>query len=161
MHLCLSCKISSCRRIKPKRENIIQLLAMPLKPRTAVKARAAPSKKTRAAPKKKAAASLSVPAPSASTASGSKTVRIVSSKVCQAFATRATALSSAIAAAHPGAVIEVDTQAALGRKPDVGSFVVTCNGVDIVRLERMARPFTAMKSLDMSDVAARVVAALA
>ena len=118
----------------------------------AVKAPAKP----KAAAKPKPAAAVHEPITVPSTAG----VHIVSSKVCQAFAKRVADLTKAVAAAKPGVAVTVDTQLALGRKPDRGSFIVTAGGTIVVELVSMPRPFTAMKALDMGDVAKQVIAKL-
>ena len=127
---------------------------MPPKRAQSVKAAATP-KVAAVKPKPSSSASAGAPA-----AVGGGTVHITSSRVCNAFATRASALAAAVTKAVPGAQVVIDAQSALGRKPDVGSFVVSVNGVALVSLLKMPRPFTAMKALDMDDVALRVIASL-
>ncbi len=87
-------------------------------------------------------------------------MHITSNKVCQAFAKRADLLSAAVKKALPGASVTIDTQPALGRNPDRGSFVVVAAGKTIIELRAMPRPFVAMKALDIEEVAKNVLAAL-
>ena len=130
-------------------------------PKAATKKAAAPKKATKAAPAK-AAASKDAP-PSKASASGSS-VTITSSKVCNAFPTRANAVAAAITAAKPGVSVTIDTQPAQGRNPDRGTFsvVVTAGGktTTLVHLPTMPRPFVAMKALDMAVVSADAIALL-
>jgi len=133
--------------------------------KAAKKTAAAAAPKGKAAPKAKAAPAAAAAAASSSSSSSSSSaaaagVSIVSSKACQAFAKRADGLKAAVAAARPGAKIVIDEQKKEGSNPDRGSFVVVAGGKTIVELRGMARPFTAMKALDMEDVAAKVIAAL-
>lgn len=123
-------------------------------------AKAAPAKKV--AVKKPAAASApkaAAPAAAAPPKAGGG-VHIISNKVCQAFAKRASGLAAAVKAAKPGAAVTIDEQKAEGRNPDRGSFVVTVAGKEVCALRGMPRPFTAMKALDMDAVAKQVVALL-
>ncbi len=115
-------------------------------PKAAKQARAA---KPAAAP----AAPATAPAPA-----GAADVLITSSKVCQAFAKRADAIAAAVKAAK--FTVAVDTQPALGRNPDRGTFAVVARGKTLVELKAMPRPFTAMKALDIDALAKSVVAAL-
>ena len=124
------------------------------------------AKAAKAAPKAKvaAAAAAAAAAPSSSSSSSSSAsgggVHIISSKACQAFAKRANAIKAAVSAARPGAKCEIDEQKKEGSNPDRGSFVVQSGGKTIVELRGMARPFTAMKALDIDEVAKKVIAAL-
>jgi len=127
-------------------------------PKKAAKAPAAAKSAAKKAPAAKAAAKA--PTPSAQPSAGGGAVAIVSNKVCQAFAKRATGLSAAIKAAKPGAAVTIDEQKPEGRNPDRGSFVVTVGGKEVVACRGMARPFTAMKALDMDAVAKQVIALL-
>jgi hypothetical protein len=120
---------------------------------------AAPAPK-KAAPKKVAKASSDAPAAVAATTSESCDVLIVSNKVCQAFDKRAQAVKAAVNKAKPSAKVVIDTRSAEGRNPDRGSFIVSVGSSTIVSLPGMARPFPAMKALDMDEVSAKVVAAL-
>ena len=121
------------------------------------------AKAAKAAPKAKVAAAAAA-APSSSSSSSSSAsgggVHITSSKACQAFAKRANAIKAAVSAARPGAKVEIDEQKKEGSNPDRGSFVVQSGGKTIVELRGMARPFTAMKALDIDEVAKKVIAAL-
>ena len=122
-------------------------------------AKAAPKAKVAAAAAAAAAAAPSSSSSSSSSASGGG-VHIISSKACQAFAKRANAIKAAVSAARPGAKVEIDEQKKEGSNPDRGSFVVQSGGKTIVELRGMARPFTAMKALDIDEVAKKVIAAL-
>ena len=126
----------------------------------AVKAAATESAaKPAAAPKAKAkaAAPASAAAPAAAASSAADVV-ITSSKVCQAFAKRADAIAAAVKAA--GFSVSIDTQPALGRNPDRGTFAVVARGKTLVSLPAMPRPFTAMKALDIYALERDVLAAL-
>ena len=103
------------------------------------------------------AASVAPSAPSTGAAGG---VQITSSKVCNAFKTRAEGLAAEVKKAKPGVTVTIDHQPALGRNPDKGSFIVTANGKTLVSCVAMPRPFTTMKALDMAAVAKQVIAAL-
>ena len=131
--------------------------AAPAKPRAAKPAGAkrAPKVKAPAPP-----AAAAAPAPAPAPAGGASAVHITSSKACQAFATRAAGLAAAIAAARPGTAVTIDAQAPLGRKPDRGSFAVRVGASTVVECLNMPRPFSAMKALDMDDVAKRTIALL-
>jgi hypothetical protein len=122
----------------------------------APKAAKVPSKAPKTAPSPKAAA----PKAAVSAMIPKAAVVITSSKVCQAFAKRAAGLSAAIKAAKPGASVTIDEKQAEGRKPDRGSFVVSVGGTEVVSCKSMARPFAAMKALDMDAVAKKVIALL-
>jgi hypothetical protein len=87
-------------------------------------------------------------------------VHITSNKACQAFKTRATQLSKLIKETLPDCVIEVDEQKKLSSKPDKGSFVVKVGDVTLVELVAMPRPFTAMKALDIAELAEEVIGEL-
>jgi len=120
----------------------------------------APVKKVAAAKKApKTAAPAAAPAPTAA-ASSSTGVHITSSKVCNAFKTRAEGLAAEVKKAKPGVSVTVDHQPALGRNPDKGSFIVTVNGKTLVSCVAMPRPFTTMKALDMAAVAKQVIESL-
>jgi hypothetical protein len=54
--------------------------------------------------------------------------------------------------------IEKDTTVVINpEKPGKGNFVVRVNGEPIIELLAMARPFTALKALDMDDVSQKVL----
>jgi len=130
-------------------------------PKTGAKAgpKAAKAAGGAAAPAKAAAKPAKAAKPAPAAASSGADVAITSSKVCQAFAKRADALAAAVKAA--GFSASVDAQPALGRNPDRGTFAVSVKGgAPLVSLVAMPRPFTAMKALDMDDVAKKVLAAL-
>jgi hypothetical protein len=95
-----------------------------------------------------------------SSAPATSGVHVTSSKACQAFGKHVDKLKEALGKLRPGVAVEVDTQPKEGKNPDRGSFVVVVNGKTVVELRAMPRPFTAMKGLDMDDVARKVVAAL-
>ncbi len=119
----------------------------------------APVKKVAAAKKApKTAAPAAAPVPAA--AASSSGVHITSSKVCNAFKTRAEGLAAEVKKAKPGVSVTVDHQPALGRNPDKGSFIVVANGKTLVSCVAMPRPFTTMKALDMAAVAKQVIESL-
>jgi hypothetical protein len=132
--------------------------------------RAGPGKKARAgkeeAPAPEAFAGKDSPAgkgpaaPAPAGATGAAGVHVTSSKACQAFGKHVDKLKTALGKLRPGVAIEVDTQPKEGKNPDRGSFVVAVNGKTVIELRAMPRPFTAMKGLDMDEVARKVVAAL-
>lgn len=125
------------------------------KPAAAKPAAKAPAPKAPKAPKAAAAEE-----PAAAAAAGDADVLIVSNKVCNAFKTRAEGLRKAILAAKPAAKVVVDEQKALGRNPDKGTFSVAVKGVTVKACVAMARPFTAMKALDMAALATEVIGKL-
>ena len=87
-------------------------------------------------------------------------VIITSSKVCNAFKSRATQVAAAVAKAKPAFLVVIDEQPAEGRNPDRGTFKIVVRGKTILDLPKMARPFPAMKALNMDDVCAQVIAAI-
>lgn len=129
-------------------------------------AAAKPAKKPAAAkpaakaPAPKAPKAPAAEEPAAAAAAGDADVLIVSNKVCNAFKTRAEGLRKAILAAKPAAKVVVDEQKALGRNPDKGTFSVAVRGVTVKACVAMARPFTAMKALDMAALATEVIGKL-
>lgn len=135
--------------------------AAPAKPKAAPAKKAAPASKKAPAKKtaKAPAASVAPSAPSSSSGAAGG-VQITSSKVCNAFKTRAEGLAAEVKKAKPGVTVTIDHQPALGRNPDKGSFIVTANGKTLVSCVAMPRPFTTMKALDMAAVAKQVIAAL-
>jgi len=46
-------------------------------------------------------------------------------------------------------------------KPGKGNFVVTVGAVEVVALKAMPRPFKKLRALDLDEIAASVVAAMA
>ena len=127
----------------------------PAAAKPAAKPAKAPAPKAPKAPKAAAAEE-----PAAAAAAGDADVLIVSNKVCNAFKTRAEGLRKAILAAKPAAKVVVDEQKALGRNPDKGTFSVAVRGVTVKACVAMARPFTAMKALDMAALATEVIGKL-
>jgi hypothetical protein len=124
-------------------------------------AAAKPAAKAPKAPKAPKAAPAVAEAPAAAAAAaGDADVLIVSNKVCNAFKTRAEGLRKAVLAAKPAAKVVIDEQKALGRNPDKGTFSVAVRGVTVKACVAMARPFPAMKALDMAALAAEVIAKL-
>jgi hypothetical protein len=99
-------------------------------------------------------------APPPAGATGAAGVHLTSSKACQAFGKHVDKLKEALGKLRPGVAVEVDTQPKEGKNPDRGSFVVVVNGKTVLELRAMPRPFTAMKGLDMDEVARKVLAAL-
>ena len=87
-------------------------------------------------------------------------VIIISSKVCNAFKTRAATVAAAVAVAHPAVTVVIDEQKAEGRNPDRGTFKIVVRGTTILDLPTMVRPFSAMKALSMNVVCAQVLAAI-
>ena len=122
----------------------------------ATKKKETPSSSAKAS-KSAIASSSEAVAASAAPTSGHDVV-ITSSKVCQAFKTRATIVETAVKAAK-GSVV-VNEEKAEGRNPDRGTFRIVAKGKTIVDLPGMARPFPAMKALDMEAIAKQTVAAL-
>ena len=87
-------------------------------------------------------------------------MHIVSSKACQAFATRAAHIVAAVTSARPGIQVTVDAQPPLGRKPDRGSFIVTVGSKSVVNCTNIPRPFAAMKALDLDIIVATIIGLL-
>ncbi len=122
----------------------------------------APAKKAKAAAKKEPKADAAAPAAEAAPASGEGAdVHITSSKACQAFKRTSDQLQKLLLAKRPGTSVSVDEQKKLGTKPDRGSFIVRVRGKELVKLEAMPRPFTAMKALDLAELADKVASELA
>lgn len=84
-------------------------------------------------------------------------VVIISSKACQAFAKRHDELQKLIKEKDPKLKVDIQVEKKLSSNPDRGNFVVSAKGKTIVDLKAIPRPFSAMKLLDMNDVASRVV----
>lgn len=128
-------------------------------PKTKTVARKAPkaaaAAKAAKAPKPKAVPAAAAPA---TAVGGAADVLITSSKVCQAFAKRADAIAAAVKGSKH--TVSIDTQPALGRNPDRGTFSVVVRGKTLVELKAMPRPFTAMKALDIDELSKKVLAAL-
>ena len=117
-------------------------------------AKAAPTvtkKKVEKKPKKAKAAEE--PVAEAAVSSG-KVVTIEACKSWGAFRTRAGKIVKAVGSK---AKVEVNKE-----KPGKGNFIITVSGCDepIVKLEGMARPFTALKALNFDDVIVDVIKAI-